>query len=366
MSGGASSADASALFDGDRLTLARQLAGLKKSELARSIGKSPTIVSGWESGAKRPSTSSVAALAVRLGVDPGFFVVRPSNASRLSGAPHFRSLRATTLTVRDQATSYGQVAADIASVIEKYVELPELVLPHFSVPLEPDSSPTPEDAARWLRAEWNLPDGPLSHVVRLIENKGIIVVFSTPGASSVDAFSFDTDNRPLIILNPLKDDYYRQRFDAAHELGHLIMHRDSEPGGRVVEEQANRFASEFLMPEFEIRESLPTSINSRTWVQLGRLKEDWGASMQAILHKSRRLNLLTDGSYRNAMMTVSSRGWRRHEPGLTAALEQPSLLARSIEILLEGGFTESDLLSECRAPLSLFRQVVSRTPDPTN
>ncbi|MEW2019582.1 ImmA/IrrE family metallo-endopeptidase [Rhodococcus sp. NPDC076796] len=270
------------------------------------------------------------------------------------------------MTVRDQATSYGQVAADIASVIEKYVELPELVLPHFSVPLEPDSSPTPEDAARWLRAEWNLPDGPLSHVVRLIENKGIIVVFSTPGASSVDAFSFDTDNRPLIILNPLKDDYYRQRFDAAHELGHLIMHRDSEPGGRVVEEQANRFASEFLMPEFEIRESLPTSINSRTWVQLGRLKEDWGASMQAILHKSRRLNLLTDGSYRNAMMTVSSRGWRRHEPGLTAALEQPSLLARSIEILLEGGFTESDLLSECRAPLSLFRQVVSRTPDPTN
>ncbi|WP_397428100.1 ImmA/IrrE family metallo-endopeptidase [Pseudarthrobacter sulfonivorans] len=65
-------------------------------------------------------------------------------------------------------------------------------------------------------------------------------VFSEPGVAAIDAYSLHTATRPIIILNPVKDDYYRQRFDVAHELGHLIMHHDAEPGGNVAEDQANR------------------------------------------------------------------------------------------------------------------------------
>ena len=263
-------ADVAAFFDGARLTLARQLAGLRKSDLAQLLDMSPTAVAAWESGAKRPTAVTVARLALRLGVDPGFFAMRPDDVAALSSTPHFRSLRATTQLARDQAFAYGQLAVDIATSLEKHVECPDPDVPSFPVPIDtgdldavgpgavgPDTSGPgvggPEQAARHVRDCWGMSGGPAPHLVRLLENHGVLVVFSPPQAASVDAYSFDSRLRPVVVLNPVKHDYYRQRFDIAHELGHLVMHTDAEPGGRTVEDQANRFAAEFLMPRSEER-----------------------------------------------------------------------------------------------------------------
>src|SRR3546814_15933185 len=76
--------------------------------------------------------------------------------------------------------------------------------------------------------------------------------------------------RPVVVLNPSKQDYYRQRFDVAHELGHLVMHADAEPGSRAVEEQANRFAAELLMPADEIFDLLPSKMNGNVWGLLAK------------------------------------------------------------------------------------------------
>jgi Zn-dependent peptidase ImmA (M78 family) len=206
--------------------------------------------------------------------------------------------------------------------------------------------------------------GPAPHLVRLLENHGVLIVFSPHQAASVDAYSFDSRLRPVVVLNPVKHDYYRQRFDVAHELGHLVMHSDAEPGGRTVEDHANRFAAELLMPEAEIRAELPTTMNGASWQSLARSKERWGTSIQALLYRARRLGTLTEVSYRNAMTTLTSRGWRRSEPGLISVLEQPSMLPRAVELLAAEGITESHLRDQCRVPADLFRTVTSRTPDP--
>jgi Zn-dependent peptidase ImmA (M78 family) len=206
--------------------------------------------------------------------------------------------------------------------------------------------------------------GPAPHLVRLLENHGVLVVFSPPQAASVDAYSFDSRLRPVVVLNPVKHDYYRQRFDVAHELGHLVMHTDAEPGGRTVEEQANRFAAEFLMPDVEIRDELPKTMNAAAWQSLARCKERWGISIQALLYRARRLGALTEVSYRNAMATLTSRGWRRSEPGLVTVLEQPSMLPRALELLAAEGISEYDLRDQCRVPAELFRTVTSRHPQP--
>jgi Zn-dependent peptidase ImmA (M78 family) len=162
------------------------------------------------------------------------------------------------------------------------------------------------------------------------------------------------------LLNPIKDDYYRQRFDVAHELGHLVMHLDAEPGGRTVEDQAHRFAAEFLMPEKEIVDLLP---HKADWQRLGQLKQQWNVSLQALLYRARSLKVMSDVTYRNAMTTISSRGWRRREPGPMPLLEQPSLLPRAIELLeTEANADELDLATECQVPLGLFRTITSRTP----
>jgi Zn-dependent peptidase ImmA (M78 family)/transcriptional regulator with XRE-family HTH domain len=359
-----------AFFDGARLTLARHLAGLRKSDLAALVGMTPTAVAAWESGAKRPTPATVARLGLSLRVEPGFFAMRPSDIAALSGPPHFRSLRATTQLARDQAFGYGRLAVDIAASLEKHVEYPAPDLPLLPVTPDPVSrgavaegqQDLPEQAARQVRQRWGMAPGPAPHLVRLLENHGVLVVFSPPQTANVDAYSFDSRLRPVVVLNPVKHDYYRQRFDVAHELGHLVMHADAEPGGRLTEDQANRFAAEFLMPRADIREHLPTAMNGGAWQALARLKEHWGTSIQALLYRARRLGTMSEVSYRNAMNTLTSRGWRRSEPGLVTLLEQPSMLPRALELLAAEGVTEDALVDQCRVPAGIFRTVTSRAP----
>jgi Zn-dependent peptidase ImmA (M78 family) len=339
------------------------LAGLRKSDLAGRIGKSPTAVAAWESGAKNPMPATVSELALGLSVDPGFFAVRPDDVTATSTTPHFRSLRSTSQLARDQAFAYGQLAVDITASLERHVELPELDLPSVPVSTGHRDLDAPEEAARIVRERWEMGDGPAGHPVRLLENHGILVVFSPAQTASVDAYSFTSALRPVVVLNPIKRDYYRQRFDVAHELGHLVMHGDAEPGGRTVEDQAHRFASELLMPAAEIRDLLPSTMGAHAWRTLAQLKERWGVSMQALLFRARQLGRLSDVSYRNAMTTISSRGWRRDEPGLIRTIEQPSLLPRSVELLVQEGIDEQLLVEQCRVPYDIFRTVVSRQPE---
>ena len=355
-------AEVAALFDGARLTLARHLAGLRKSDLAALIDKSPTAVAAWESGAKRPTPATVAQLALGLSVEPGFFAVRPDDIAALSSTPHFRSLRSTSLLARDQAFAYGQLAVDITAGLERHVEFPDVDVPSFPVAVDDSDDNGPIQAAQLIRDQWKMKTGPAGHLVRLLELHGVLVVFSPLQAASVDAYSFASHLRPVVVLNPIKRDYYRQRFDVAHELGHLIMHGDAEPGGRIVEEQAHLFASELLMPAAEIRNLLPPAMGGSAWVTLAKLKEQWGVSIQALLFRARRLGRLGDISYRNAMTTISARGWRRDEPGLITAIEQPSLLPRAVELLKQEGIDETALIAQCRVPVDLFRTVTSRTP----
>ncbi|MEV6712569.1 XRE family transcriptional regulator [Lentzea sp. NPDC051208] len=366
MSSRRSSADRAAevapFFDGARLRLARHLAGLRKSDLAALVDKSATAVAAWESGAKRPTAATVAQLALSLSVDPGFFAVRPEDVAALSTTPHFRSLRSTSQLARDQAYAYGQLAVDIATSLERHVEFPDPDVPSFPVFADDQDGDGPERAARLVRQEWGIDVGPAGHLVRLLENQGVLVVFSPPQTALVDAYSFDSKLRPVVVLNPIKRDYYRQRFDIAHELGHLVMHADAEPGGRIVEDQAHRFAAELLMPADQIRDLLPVTMGGNVWRTLARLKEQWGVSIQALLYRARWLGRLSDVSYRNAMTTISARGWRRNEPGLVAAIEQPSLLPRAVELLVQEGIDEAQLITQCRVPPDLFRTITARAP----
>lgn len=355
--------EASILFDGARLTLARQLAGLRKTDLAEAIKRTPTAVAAWETGQSRPTPAAVAQLSLCLSVDPGFFAVRGEDIAAISATPHFRSLRSTSQLARDQAAAFGLLAADVATSLERHVEFPAPSIPSYPVSPEDDESPFPELAARYVRQEWELGGGPIGHAVRLLERHGVLVLFSPRQSAQVDAYSFASRHRPVVILNPTKDDYYRQRFDLIHELGHLVMHGDAEPGGRVVENQANRFAAEFLMPADQVAGLLPSSVSAASWTTLARLKEQWGVSLQALLYRARTLGRISDVSHRNAMTSITTRGWRRDEPGLVKALEQPSLLRQAVELLSGEGISEATLMDECRVPARLFRVVTARRPE---
>lgn len=350
----------SAIFEGERLALARQLAGLKKVQLAQLIDMSPASVTAWENGQKKPNRATIARLCMALQVEPQFF--GPGSSRSAAAPPHFRSLRSTTRTAQDRAFAYGRLVGDIAAVVERSVELPAPNLPTFPLNATELSDSGPEEAARATREALELPVGPIQHLTRLAERLGVLVVFSAPQTASIDAYSLEVDGRPIIVLNPQKNDYYRQRFDVAHELGHLIMHVDAEPGGKVAEEQANRFAAEFLTPSEQIRASLPPTTTKKGWERLAQLKEHWGISIQALLFRARALGVMTDVTHRNAMMRISSWGWRRAEPGNVVALEMPSLLPGALEALEHAGITARDIARGPGLPLPVFEIITARSP----
>jgi Zn-dependent peptidase ImmA (M78 family)/transcriptional regulator with XRE-family HTH domain len=331
--------EARLLFDAGRLTLARRLRGMRKNQLAIAVGTTPTAIGQYEAGVHRPSEKTLYRLAIALGVPLEFF--HAGRGPVALDTPHFRSLRATTQIERDQALAYGRIAADIVTALAELVELPAADLPERPVPPDEIAGPGPIEAARLARAAMAAEPGPIPHLVRLLESRGVIVLILPPSTERLDAFSIGAHPRPMVLFNPAKGDHWRGRFDGAHELGHLVMHADAEPGSKIIEDQAHRFAAEFLMPEFAIADQLPRTAD---WPRLAELKATWGVSMAALLYRARTLRIMREGSYRTAMSTMSARGWRRREPGPPRPLERPTMLTKAIELIAETG-TDRDHLA---------------------
>jgi Zn-dependent peptidase ImmA (M78 family) len=162
----------------------------------------------------------------------------------------------------------------------------------------------------------------------------------------VDAFSTWMDKRPLVILSDDKDDVARSRLDAAHELGHLVMHHDAEPGSRAVEQQAFTFAVAFLMPRESALRELPRGLD---WRRHAELKRRWGISMKALVRYSKDLGLLSEASYKRAMVQYSKNGWQNGEPGELEDTEQPVLVSNALEVLrTRRGLDSEDLARALR------------------
>jgi Zn-dependent peptidase ImmA (M78 family)/transcriptional regulator with XRE-family HTH domain len=343
------------VFDPTRLRIARQAAMLRKNELATRIGVSPAAISQYEKGSSSPSPRVVAALALALGVTPTFFGAdRPLGAAPATTA-HFRSLRSTPQQERDRAFSHALLTWEFAEALQQYVRLPALNLP-TDISVDPDDPITlAEQAARLAREAMGLGTGPIPNVVRLLESRGVVCTRLPAKTRRVFAFSCSFPHRPVVVLATERTHLAAGRFDAAHELGHLLMHHDVEPGSRLVEHQANAFASEFLAPAGELRSRLPSTVNWRT---LLALKLEWGISIQALLYKSRALGTMSDSSYRRACVRINSLGWRENEPGDDGAAEDPVLLAKAVAALEGTGLDLDALADQVRIPTTLLRQII--------
>jgi Zn-dependent peptidase ImmA (M78 family) len=182
-----------------------------------------------------------------------------------------------------------------------------------------------EAIAESVRAEWKVPPGPIQNVVDTLESHGIVVIRLPLDSADVDAFSLPFADHPVVVLGADKNDRARSRFDAAHELGHLIMHGDQIWGMKEVETQAHQFAAAFLMPEKDIYRQLPTTVD---WPRLFELKRRWQVSLAALLMRARALGRMSESTYLTAIKAASARGWRRLEPVPLGPPEQPSHLLR--------------------------------------
>lgn len=352
-------------FDGNRLALARRLARLPRAHLARDIDITPTAITQLERGSIRPTAPVLTRLALRLEVPEDFFRYGRPVPTLPATAAHFRSLRATPALSRDQALAFAELAMDVVETVEQYVDLPAADIPALELPESPSRGDLAVAAAQ-TRDALGVPEGPVAHVVRLLEAHGVVVLrLPTKVAgrvldSNVDAFSTSATTRPLVLLSPVKDDKARSRFDAAHELGHLVLHHDdTEAGNKIIEGQAQGFAAEFLMPADQVVDDLPRRVD---WEQLHAAKRRWGTSLRALIYRARTLGVFSEASYKRANITLTSQGIP--EPGPLGPPEAPSLLGAAAELLRENGTTLEHLARATRLPIAQVVDVVAAGSDP--
>ncbi|KQY58847.1 XRE family transcriptional regulator [Aeromicrobium sp. Root495] len=349
---------ASTDFDGTRLTVARRLRGMTKTALANQVGVTPTAIAHYEKGG-RPTQAMLAGLCLALGLPREFFGAgRPIDLLPASSA-HFRSLRSTSAASREQALAFGELGLELVSLIDQHVDLPATNLPDITVPEQIEAHHI-EQAVAELKLTWAIPAGPIGSVVQLLEANGIITMRLPEGTDpKVDAFSTYAGQRPLVLLSPRTGDKARGRFDAAHELGHLILHPDTEPGSKIVENQAHSFAAEFLMPREEIIDQLPRRID---WPHLHELKRHWGVSLRALVYRSKALGVLSDASYRRANQQLSQ--WGFPEPGPLGPPESPRLLGMVRDLMLDSGVDFEGILSSGRIVSDVADQIIAAATDP--
>lgn len=354
------------MFSGRRLLLAREQRALTQSELARRVvdlgGQlTPAAISQFENGEARPKTAHLTLLAASLDHPVEFFAAGSADPPISSDSAFFRSLRSTTARERRATSSLGLYSYILARALGRYVDLPAFDLP--LLPLEEGQESQVAAHAKTVRADLGLGDGPVDNVVRTLEQRGVIVI-RVEGlvTTKVDAFSLPIQSRPVVVLGGDKGDWSRSRFDAAHELGHVVLHTAEALGRRWAEDQAHAFSAEFLAPAESIRPELPPSLE---WDKYLSLKEKWGVSVQALIRRARDLRVIADDVYLRAVKLMSAWGWRKPngEPGQRRPLEEPRVIFAAIAALRDLGVLD-ELLGEVGIPNDVVGKI-ARKPMPS-
>ncbi len=334
------------MFNSARLRLARFRAGLTKSQLAEAAGVSRVTVHKWEAELSVPRPEALETLSRVLGYPVGFFSGDPVDEPSRSTAS-FRSMSHMLAGSRDAALAAGSLAFLLGDWVERLFELPEPDL----VDLGAEGSP--EDAARVLREEWGLGARPIRNVVHLLESRGVRVFSLVEQTRSVDAFSMWRDGKPYVFLNTVKTAEHG-RFDACHELGHLVMHRRAGAGGRGSEEEANRFAAAFLMPAEDVAAVMP-SVHGVGEIKLH--KKRWRVSAFALNHRLNRLGLLTEWQYRQFCIQLAQQGYRTSEPdGIER--ERSAVWEKVFSGLRAEKMTKNDIAEALHIPVGEIEKLV--------
>ncbi|MCU1394480.1 MAG: ImmA/IrrE family metallo-endopeptidase [Ilumatobacteraceae bacterium] len=332
------------MFNPSRLELARRRRGWTKSKLAVAIGVSTKSITNYEAGDKSPSEPTLKRIAEALDFPDSFFA-EPEIEVIGEGAASFRSLASMTASQRHQALGAGTLALLVDEWIEQRFTRPVAQVPTVE-------TSDPEQAADLVRAEWGLGQRPVQNMVHLLERHGIRVFSLDEQGREVDAFSFWRDSRPYVLLNTTKSTEH-SRFDAAHELGHLVLHRDDERG-REAEMQANQFASAFLMPRPSM---LAAGLQSATLATLVRRKLEWKVSAVALIYRLRSVGVLTDWQYRTLYIQASKKGYRTTEPN-TVQRETSQVLEKVLEHLRNQGVTRREIANGVHLNINDFDRLV--------
>lgn len=335
-----------------RLAEALDARDLSQVSLAQLMGKSSSAsISRWLRGEQAPEPAALTELSRALNLPTAFFLAPQAQHGDF---PFFyRSMAAATKAARRKAKARLRWGQDISLALQNAVDIPRCNVPDLvgERDFRTISDDLIEDIALRCRHAWGLGDGPISDLHQLLENNGVVIIHDEIEAATMDGVSSWSiaDGRAYIYVAIDKPSAVRARFNAAHELGHIVLHRHVDQSTltkpeefKLIEHQAHLFAAAFLLPA----NSFAGELASPTLSAFHALKERWKVAIGAMIKRCDTLGI-TKGEYTLRLWKhYSARGWRTCEPlDDKIEFEHPKLLSRSIRILAEkGGWTLQQIL----------------------
>lgn len=337
------------MFNHERLALARMRRRKTGRALAAEAGITADTLSRLEKGHRQPDEATVEKLAAALRYPVAFFSGDDPADINENGVS-FRSFSKMSAKERDAAKSAGQLGVQLAGWVEEKFNLPDPDLPDLSY------QDDPEKAAIEARQYWGIGERPIGNMIGLLESKGVRVISLSEDTANVNAFSFWRDGKPYVFLNNFKTPE-SSIFDSAHELAHLLLHCKGDlRGDRLLEREADGFASAFLMPWNDVKASVDRPITSDTII---RAKAKWRVSAFALLSRLWRMKLIsTEHQYRSLCIDLSKRGYRSGEP-VGIEREVSTVWRQVFSSLWNDRLTKQDVADELNLPLDELEGLVA-------
>ena len=339
----------------ERIDFVRQRLGLNKSEFAEQLGVDRKTLQRVYSDEYEASNELIAGLVSLSGYPEEFFFKSVPVLPDPNGVS-FRSLRSLTARPRDAALAAAGLAFELDDWVRARVELPNHDLPQMM-------GHTPREAAAALRSHWGIGVRPIGNMINILEAHGVRVFSLAEETRHLDAYACWRDDAPYVFLNTCKTGEH-SRFDAAHELAHLVLHRHSGTSKRDAEGEANAFASEFLMPQADL---LASASRVQTFSDLVKAKKRWGVSAAALNYALNKIGIIRDWQYKNNCIEISRFG-RTREPE-PIPHETSQIWAKVLTALWQRGITLGRIANDLHVPENELAKILfnvtapARVPD---
>lgn len=335
-------------FNGTRLKEARYFNSYSITELAKELGVSKQMVSKYENGKGEPLPETFFKLVKTLGF-PAKFYFGTDKVKVKSVETFYRSRFTATQKQKSPSEFLKKLAYCYRVFLEDYLDFPSITLSESFREEISDlyEQKKIEQIAQNLREHWNLGSNPIPNMVNLLERKGFVVCDIPTTMDKVAAFGglveAEGKEHYIIFLDTQETDFFKRQFSAAHELGHWILHsgivnpQDLEPAEyRNIEQEANDFASAFLLPAHQFINEIGKTELTLNYVL--SIRNTWYVSMAALLMRAKKLHVITEETYVKLQKQISYRKWRKHEPySELFELRHPRGLREGTELLLSEG-----------------------------
>lgn len=301
-------------FNGVRLKAARQYNAMTIGDVANALGISNQSISQFENNKTEPKLENVFLLSNLLGFPREYFYERDESDVTI-GNTYFRSLASTSKKERNAQVERVKLLSKIYEAIQEYISFPK-----FDLEIQEETNP--EQLADYVRKQWCLGRKPIYNLIDIMERHGIVITNAFEENKDIDAYShvevINRNSVPIVVLG-YETNIFRQQFNAAHELGHILtdgkyeLEELSKAEYRDMEKYMNRFAGALLVPEELLHEDLGG--NGKTDIRYYiELKKKYRVSAQALIVRANQIGAITANQYQYLMKQMSQRNYRKNEP----------------------------------------------------